>query len=242
MRIWRNNMKKIIVKDNLEGAKVGFDIIQEGLQNNSLKVLGLATGSTPESLYKLIRESDLDFSQVISVNLDEYVGLDATHDQSYQYFMKENLFNVKPFKASYLPNGANLDAEAECTAYEKILSENPIDLQILGIGTNGHIGFNEPGSSFDSVTRKVELTPETIEANSRFFESKDDVPTHAYSMGIGTILKSKKIILFAYGENKAEAIRRLFEEEVSEDLPASALKSHPDVTVIIDEAAASKLS
>lgn len=235
-------MKKIIVKDNIEGAKIGFEMIQEGIQDNTLDVLGLATGSTPESLYKLIRESNLDFSDVVSVNLDEYVGLDPKHDQSYHYFMQENLFNAKPFKASFLPNGSNLNAEEECAAYEKILAENPIDLQILGIGTNGHIGFNEPGSTFDSLTRKVELTPETIEANARFFESKEEVPTHAYSMGIGSILKSKKIVLFAYGENKAEAVRRLFEEEANEDLPASALKNHPDVTIVIDEKAASKLS
>lgn len=234
-------MKKIIVKDQIEGAEKGYEIIKEALDNGSLNVIGLATGSTPIKLYERLRNSDIDFTNTISVNLDEYVGLEPTHDQSYNYFMKENLFDAKPFKVSYLPNGSNLDAEAESTHYEKLLKENPVDLQILGIGTNGHIGFNEPGSAFDSRTRKVELTEETIEANSRFFASKDDVPTHAYSMGIGTILESKKILLFAYGEEKADAIASFFNGDITEDLPASALKNHNDVTIIMDEAAASKL-
>lgn len=234
-------MKKIIVKDQIEGAEKGYEIIKESLDNGSLNVIGLATGSTPIKLYERLRNSDIDFTNTISVNLDEYVGLEPTHDQSYNYFMKENLFDAKPFKVSYLPNGSNLDAEAESTHYEKLLKENPVDLQILGIGTNGHIGFNEPGSAFDSRTRKVELTDETIEANSRFFASKDDVPTHAYSMGIGTILDSKKILLFAYGEEKADAIASFINGAITEDLPASALKNHNDVTIIMDEAAASKL-
>ena len=234
-------MKKIIVKDNLEGAKEGFKIIESLLENKELNVFGLATGSTPLSLYELIRESDLDFKDVISINLDEYVGLSPDHSQSYNYFMKENLFNAKPFKASYLPDGSNDNEKEVCDDYESILKDNPIDLQILGIGTNGHIGFNEPGSAFDSRTRKVELAEETIEANSRFFKTKDEVPTHAYSMGIGTILEAKKIILFAYGEAKADAIYKMFNEEPNIDLPASALQNHPDVTVIMDEAAASKL-
>lgn len=234
-------MKKIIVKDQIEGAEKGYEIIKEALDNGSLNVIGLATGSTPIKLYERLRNSDIDFTNTVSVNLDEYVGLEPTHDQSYNYFMKENLFDTKPFKVSYLPNGSNLDAEAESTHYEKLLKENPVDLQILGIGTNGHIGFNEPGSAFDSRTRKVELTEETIEVNSRFFASKDDVPTHAYSMGIGTILDSKKILLFAYGEEKADAIASFINGAITEDLPASALKNHNDVTIIMDEAAASKL-
>lgn len=234
-------MKKIIVKDHLEGAKEGFKIIENLLENKELNVFGLATGSTPLSLYELIRESDLDFKDVISINLDEYVGLSPDHSQSYNYFMKENLFNAKPFKACYLPDGSNDNEKEVCDEYENILKENPIDLQILGIGTNGHIGFNEPGSAFDSRTRKVELAEETIEANSRFFETKDEVPTHAYSMGIGTILEAKKIILFAYGEAKADAINKMFNEKPNTNLPASALQNHPDVTVIMDEAAASKL-
>lgn len=234
-------MKKIIVKDQHEGALVGYNIIKETLENGRLNVFGLATGSTPLALYEVLRESDLDFSNTISINLDEYVSLAPDHDQSYNYFMNKHLFNAKPFKKSYLPDGSNLDADAVCSTYEDIIKANPVDLQILGIGTNGHIGFNEPGSEFDSRTRKVELTDETIEANARFFESKEDVPTHAYSMGIGTILDTKKILLFAYGESKADAIYKLFNEAQTTDLPASALQNHPDVTIIIDEEAASKL-
>ncbi len=235
-------MKKIIVKDNIEGAKVGFEIVKEALENNQLNVFGLATGSTPESFYKLLRESDLDFTNTVSVNLDEYVGLEPTHNQSYNYFMKQNLFDAKPFKANYLPNGAAADTAEESAKYEKIMENNPIDLQILGIGSNGHIGFNEPGASFDSVTREVNLVEETIQANSRNFDSIDEVPKTAISMGIASILKAKKIILFAYGKNKAEAIRRMIEEAPTTDLPASALQNHPDVTIIIDEDAASKLN
>lgn len=235
-------MKKIIVKDNVEGAKVGFEIIKEELDNGNLKVFGLATGSTPETLYEVLRASDLDFSDTVSVNLDEYVGLEPSHPQSYNYFMKEHLFDAKPFKKNYLPDGSNPDGVSESTKYEQILNENPIDLQILGIGTNGHIGFNEPGSGFDTITREVDLVEETIDANARFFDSRDEVPKTAISMGIGSILKAKKIILFAYGENKADAVRRMLEEAPTVDLPASALQNHDNVTIIIDEAAASKLS
>lgn len=235
-------MKKIIVKDNLEGAKAGFEIIKNELEQGNLNVFGLATGSTPETLYALLRESDLDFINTVSINLDEYKGLEPTHEQSYNYFMKEKLFDAKPFKKNYLPNGANPDGEEESAKYEAIIQENPIDLQILGIGTNGHIGFNEPGSSFDSITREVDLVEATIEANARFFESKDEVPKTAISMGIGSILKANKILLFAYGENKADAIYNMVEKTPSTDCPASALQNHPDVTIIIDEAAASKLT
>lgn len=235
-------MKTIIVKDNIEGAQKGFEIIKNELDSGNLNVFGLATGSTPLSLYELLRNSDLDFTNTISINLDEYVGLEPSHDQSYNYFMKQNFFDAKPFKKNYLPDGSNTNEKEVCDSYEQIMTENPIDLQILGIGTNGHIGFNEPGSSFDSLTRKVELTPETIEANARFFETKEDVPTHAYSMGIGSIMKAKKIILFAYGANKADAVYGMIEAQPTTDLPASALQNHPDVTVIVDEAAAAKLS
>lgn len=235
-------MKIIIVKDNIEGAKEGFNIIKEELENGRLNTIGLATGSTPETLYEVIRESDLDFSNTISTNLDEYVGLEPSHSQSYNYFMNEHLFNAKPFKKSYLPNGAAEDLAKECEDYEVILKENPIDLQVLGIGTNGHIGFNEPGASFDSRTSVVDLVEDTIQANSRYFDSIDDVPKTAISMGIGSILEAKKIILFAYGENKADAIKATIEGEITQDVPATALKNHADVTIIVDEAAASKLS
>ena len=230
----------IRVKNAEEGGKKAFELIKEGVQNGA-EVFGLATGSTPETLYQEMVKSDLDFSNCISVNLDEYVGLSGDNDQSYRYFMNEHLFNKKPFKATYVPNGKAEDLEEECRRYEEIISNHPIDIQILGIGENGHIGFNEPGASFDSLTEKVALTESTIIANSRMFDSIDEVPKFAYSMGIKSIMTAKTIILFAYGEKKADAIYKMMEEAPTEALPASALQNHDNVIVIVDEQAASKL-
>ena len=234
-------MKVIVVKDQNEGGKKGFEVFQNELQSGA-KVFGLATGSTPITTYQKIVNSDLDFSDCISVNLDEYVGLKADNPQSYHYFMQEHLFKFKPFKHSYVPDGTNLNATAETARYNKIIEENPIDLQLLGLGRNGHIGFNEPGTPFDALTSKIKLTQSTIDANSRFFEHEEDVPKEAYSMGIGSIMKSKHILLEAYGEKKADAIQKMIEGPVTTEVPASVLQNHPNVTVIIDEAAASKLS
>lgn len=234
-------MKIIKVENQEQGGKKAFELIKEVYDQGNLNVLGLATGSTPISLYQEIVKSDLDFSDKVSVNLDEYVGLAADNPQSYHYFMKEQLFKYKPFKESYLPNGLAEDEEAECKRYDQVLADHPVDIQILGIGQNGHIGFNEPGTPFDSNTRKVELTESTIEANKRFFERKEDVPTHAFSMGIKSILQAKQIILLAYGEKKAEAIKQMIQDEPTEACPASALQNHPNVCVIVDEAAASLL-
>lgn len=233
-------MNIIVVKDSQAGGEKAFEILKETF--DQVNVLGLATGSTPETFYKEVVKSDLDFTTKTSVNLDEYVGLAATDEQSYNFFMHEKLFNEKPFKNNYLPDGLATDAKTECARYDQVIADNPIDLQILGIGTNGHIGFNEPGTPFDSTTRKVELTDSTIESNKRYFEKKEDVPTHAYSMGIASIMKSKKIILMAYGESKAEAIKGMIEGPISEELPASVLQNHQDVYVIIDEAAAANLT
>lgn len=235
-------MDIVVVKDQIEGGKKAFDIIKEGMDAGKVKVLGLATGSTPITLYEELVKSDLDFSDVSSVNLDEYVGLSADNDQSYDYFMHEHLFDKKPFKANYLPNGLAEDIEAECKRYDEVLEKNPIDIQILGIGENAHIGFNEPGASFDATTQKVALTESTIEANSRNFAKKEDVPTFAISMGIKSIMAAKKIVLLAYGEKKAQAILDTVEGPVTEDVPASVLQNHPDVTLILDEAAAAKLA
>ena len=232
-------MRVLIVKNEQEGGRVAFDQIKGAMKTNQLNVLGLATGSTPLELYKEIRESDLNFNEVISVNLDEYVGLGEKDSQSYRYFMNEQLFNTKPFKESYVPNGL-IGTEA-CDEYNKILENHPIDLQILGLGCNGHIGFNEPGTSFDSQTHKVQLTQSTIEANKRFFDKVEDVPTEAYSMGIASIMAAKSIILMAYGEKKAEAVKAMIQGEVTEDCPASILQRHQDVTIIIDDEAASLL-
>ncbi|MFD1902107.1 glucosamine-6-phosphate deaminase [Enterococcus termitis] len=233
-------MEIIKVANAEEGGKKAFELIKAGMDNGA-KVLGLATGSTPETLYKEMTASDLDFSNMVSVNLDEYVGLGGEDDQSYRYFMNDQLFNKKPFKATYVPNGKAADLEAECVHYESIIDSNPIDIQILGIGQNGHIGFNEPGTPLDSLTHVVELTESTINANKRNFEKVEDVPTRAVSMGIGSIMKGKKMILIAYGEAKADAVKGMIDGPVSVDLPASALQNHSDVVVIIDEAAASKL-
>ncbi len=235
-------MFKIIrVKDAEEGGKKAFELIKEGIENGA-QVLGLATGSTPETLYQEMVKSDVDFSHCVSINLDEYIGLSDDNDQSYRYFMNSHLFNEKPFKATYVPNGKAEDLAAECRHYEEILANHPIDIQILGIGENAHIGFNEPGTPFDTPTQVVELTESTINANKRNFEKIEDVPTTAISMGIGSIMKSKKVILIAYGEAKAEAIANTINGEMTIDVPASVLQNHPDVTIILDDAAASKLA
>lgn len=233
-------MKTIIVKNQLEGGKVAFDLLKESLAAGA-QTLGLATGSSPTALYQKMVESDLDFSKLYSVNLDEYVGLAPDHEQSYHAFMQEHLFNAKPFKESFLPDGMAEDLEQAAKDYDDILSQHVIDLQILGIGSNGHIGFNEPGTSFDSQTHVVDLTDSTIKANSRFFTSRDQVPTKAISMGIASIMAAKKIILFAYGDKKADAIFKMVNGPVTEEVPASVLQHHSDVTLILDEAVAAKL-
>lgn len=233
-------MNIIIVKDSAEGGKKASELFYDACVNGA-KVFGLATGSTPVTTYQHLVKSKIDFSKCISINLDEYVGLKPADEQSYRYYMEKNLFEFKPFKKSYLPQGDAADAEEEVKRYDKVIADNPIDLQLLGIGRNGHIGFNEPGSSFDLTTHKVALTSSTIAANARFFEDEKDVPKYAYSMGIGSIMKSKSIILEAFGDNKADAIAKMIEGPVTEECPASVLQKHPNVTVIVDEAAAAKL-
>lgn len=231
-------MEILYTQTREEGSQKAYELVREALDNGA-KVFGLATGSTPEGLYKKLVESDVDFSEAVSVNLDEYVGLPGTHEQSYRYFMEQNLFNHKPFKESYVPNGMN-EEKAEIEHYEAILEKYPVDVQILGIGHNGHIAFNEPGTPLDSLTHKVELTQSTINANKRFFEKEEDVPRQAYSMGLASIMKAKKIILLAFGEDKAQAIKDLVTAtEPTEDIPSTVLVNHPDVIVIVDEAAAS---
>src|SRR3712207_3689234 len=185
--------------------------------------------------------SDLDCSALTSINLDEYVGLPVENDQSYDYFMRDQLFNAKPFKESFLPNGLADDLEAEVKRYDQVIAEHPIDFQILGIGRNGHIGFNEPGTSFAEKTHVVDLQASTLAANSRFFASIDDVPKQAISMGIASIMASKMIVLLAFGKEKAAAIKGMVSGPVTEALPASVLQQHDHVVVIVDEAAASQL-
>lgn len=234
------NMNVQVVSDKQAGGQAGFKVFEQALANGA-KVLGLATGSTPVTIYEQLVASDLDFSQLTSVNLDEYVGLTADHPQSYHYFMQQHLFNAKPFANSYVPDGTNADAAAETKRYDAIIKENPIDLQLLGLGQNGHIGFNEPGTDPESTTHKVALTESTIAANARFFDNADEVPRFAYSMGVGSILHAKQILIVAYGEAKAAAVAAMIQGPVTPDVPASYLQTHPNVTVILDEAAASQL-
>lgn len=234
-------MKVIQVKHAQEGGKQAFAQLKEAM-DKGITTLGLATGSTPVTLYQEMVTSALDFSHLTSVNLDEYVGLSGENPQSYRYFMNEHVFNKKPFKETFVPNGQAKDLDEECARYNDIIAQHPIDLQVLGVGRNGHIGFNEPGTSFDVQTHVVALTDSTIEANKRYFDSIEEVPTHALSMGIASILKSKQIILMAFGKEKAAAVAKMIEGPVTEQLPASVLQMHPNVIVIVDEQAASELT
>lgn len=244
---------EVIIKKNYdemskEAAKIVAEEMRKKAKMNAPFKLGLATGSTPIGLYKeLIRmhkEEGLDFSTVITFNLDEYVGLAPDHEQSYRYFMNENLFkhvNINP-KNTHVPDGLAKDVEAHCEEYERMIKDaGGIDLQILGIGRDGHIAFNEPGSSLASRTRMVALAEETIIDNSRFFKSIDEVPKCAITMGVGTILEAKKIVLLANGKGKAEALAKAIEGPVTSEITASALQLHPNVTVICDEEAAVNL-
>lgn len=211
-------------------------------------VLGLATGSTPIGAYKKLVEwyesGDLDFAEVTTVNLDEYKGLPAENDQSYRYFMNDNLFNHVNIDKSrtYVPDGTEPDADKACREYEKIVaSVGGADLQLLGMGHNGHIGFNEPADVFEKETHCVNLAESTIEANKRFFASAEEVPKQAYTMGIGTIMSAKKILVVVSGADKAEAVKKAFFGPVTPQVPASILQLHPDVTLVADEAALSKI-
>lgn len=234
-------MKILVTKNKEEASQKAFKLLQTDIINGA-QVLGLATGSSPLGLYQKMTNSPVDYSNLISINLDEYVGLKPTDPQSYHYFMEHHLFTQKPFAKSFIPDGSNLNATKVINHYNQILATYPIDTQILGIGNNGHIGFNEPGTPFDSQTHKVKLTPATINANARFFTSSKDVPTEAYTMGIGSILQAKHIILLAFGEQKADAINKMVNDKITTAVPASILQKHPNVTVILDKQAASKLA
>ncbi len=240
---------RVIIERNAVGvAQRAAETIAKLLRRKPRCVLGLATGSTPQGAYgKLIRmhrESGLDFSQVVTFNLDEYVGLGPEHPQSYRYFMQQSLFNdinVKP-ENTHVPDGLATDYEQFCEQYEqRIRDTGGIDLQILGIGTDGHIAFNEPGSSLGSRTRLKTLTSETVRDNARFFGSADRVPRLAITVGVGTILESRRCLLLAIGSSKAAAIRNAVEGPVTAQVTASALQLHREVIVVLDEAAASQL-
>lgn len=210
-----------------------FQLIEKELADGAT-TFGLATGGTMEPLYAKLRVSDLDFSNCVSFNLDEYVGLPANHSQSYISFMKKQLFDTKPFAKNCLPNGEAENAEEEAKKYEQKLSQYMLDIQLLGLGVNGHIGFNEPGTSFYSTTHVVTLTESTRNANSRFFNSIDEVPKKAITMGIASILKARKILLIAKGEKKRYALEQLLKGEKNEEVPVTALVDHPNVIVLTD--------
>lgn len=233
-------MKIRVFNTPTEASKAALDLFKEAIDQGA-KTFGLATGSTPEELYQLISKSDIDFTDSVSINLDEYYGLEADHPQSYHYYMNDHLFQHKPFKVSYLPDGSNENAEEEINRYNQLLEDNPVDLQLLGLGTNGHIGFNEPGTSFESKTDLVDLTDSTIQANKRFFESAEDVPKKAYSMGLSSIMDADKVILMAFGEGKAWAVKQMVEGPVTEDVPASILQNHPNAVILVDKEAAKDL-
>lgn len=236
-------MKVIVTKNYDEMSEKAFGIVKDVVVNNKNAVLGLATGSTPLGLYaemiKDHKENGTSYKDVKTLNLDEYAGLDVTSDQSYVYFMRENLFKHIDIDINntHIENGKAADRELECENYNKLIEELPRDLQILGIGSNGHIAFNEPGTAFDSETHIVDLTESTIKDNSRLFERIEDVPRRAFTMGLKNIMHAKKIVVLASGANKAKAVYGMLKGPVTESLPASVLQLHPDCTLIVDEAA-----
>jgi glucosamine-6-phosphate deaminase len=239
-------MRLIVCDNQQEIANIGADMIAEVVTADPTAVLGLATGSTPVPMYKeLIRRYEagkLDFSTVRSVNLDEYYPLAPDNDQSYRYFMNHQLFdhiNIDKNNTS-VPDGLATDPASACAAYEAHIRElGGIDIQVLGIGGNGHIGFNEPAEALDPLTHLTDLTEDTIRANARFFESEEDVPRHALTMGIGTILSARRIMLIATGEAKAKAIATVLSGKLTTSCPASMLNLHSDVTILCDRAAVS---
>lgn len=234
-------MKIIEAKNYEEMSQIASERVQHCIETKEQPILGLATGSTPIGLYKHLiqtyKQGNISFKNVTTFNLDEYVNLSPTDPNSYRFFMDDELFNHVDIDKSrtHVPNGEADDLEQECLDYEKKIREaGGIDLQILGIGPNGHIGFNEPGTPFDSQTQVIELDQKTREANSRFFESIDEVPTHAITAGIGTIMQSEEIVLLISGASKKEAYQKLIDGEVTEDFPASVLKNHSNCIVIVD--------
>ena len=240
-------MKVIVAENYEEMSRKAFEVMAEVVRNNPRAVLGLATGSTPIGLYKNMIEdhekNGTSYREIKTVNLDEYAGLDYSSDQSYVYFMRHNLFDHIDIdlKNTNIENGKAADRAAECARYNALLDELPRDIQVLGIGSNGHIAFNEPGTPFGSVTHIVDLTESTIKDNSRMFASIDEVPRQAFTMELKNIMQSKKILILANGANKAKAVYGLVKGEVTENVPASILQLHPDCTLVCDKAAASLL-
>ena len=241
-------MKIYVTEDYQSMSRKAANILSAQVILNPTCVLGLATGSSPVGMYKQLIEwykrGDVDFSEVRTVNLDEYVGLAPDHDQSYRYFMQSHFFdhiNIKPENTN-LPNGQAADLAAECKRYNQVIhSQGGIDMQLLGMGHNGHIGFNEPGDTFDLETHVVDLTERTIEANARFFATPNEVPRQALTMGIKTIMQARRILVVVSGEDKADAVKAALTGPVTPKVPASILQLHPNVMLVADKAAMSKV-
>ena len=241
-------MKIYMTEDYQTMSRKAANILSAQIILKPNSVLGLATGSTPIGMYKQLviwyEKGDLDFAQIKTVNLDEYVGLEPTHEQSYRYFMQNNLFdhvNINPANTN-VPDGLVADPQAERDWYNQVIRKlGGIDIQVLGMGHNGHIGFNEPGNAFELETHVVDLSERTIQANARFFASADEVPRQAMTMGIKSIMMAKKILMLVSGEDKAEAVWKAFAGPVTPQVPASILQLHPYVTLVGDKAALSKL-
>jgi len=233
-------MRKVVLKDYEEMCKYASNIVEQQIKSNPKSVLGLPTGSTPIGMYRDLIRKNLDFSGVTTFNLDEYYGLPKSNDQSYDYFMRSMFFNYINIDKNNIniPNGEAPDAAEECARYDAaIIAAGGIDLQVLGVGVNGHIGFNEPADALSPTTNLVKLTPSTIEVNSRFFDKAEDVPKTAITMGMGNILQAKKIIILVNGKSKTDILKRTFSEGVTTQNPSSFLLLHPDVTYIVDEEA-----
>lgn len=241
-------MKIILAKDYKDMSRKAANILSAQVIMKPNCVLGLATGGTPvgtyEQLIEWYKKGDIDFNDVTTINLDEYRGILKDNPQSYWYFMHKNFFDSVNIKKEniHLPDGANLDANEACSQYDAIIhSVGGVDLQLLGIGGDGHIGFNEPNAAFELSTHCVDLTESTIEANKRFFEKKEDVPRKAYTMGIKSIMQARKVLMVANGKNKADIIKTAFFGPVTPQVPASILQMHPDFTLVLDEEAAAKI-
>ena len=239
--------KVITVKNADEAALEAFKVMKDFIKPG--KVLGLATGSTPLGLYNLMvkdhKENGTSYKDILTFNLDEYVGLPITHPESYYAFMHRNLFNQIdiPEENTHVPSGLGDNLDEQCKAYDQMIAEHPVDIQLLGIGSDGHIAFNEPGTPFESGTHVCDLQESTIRDNARFFDNDmSKVPTQACTQGIGTIMKAKNILLIATGANKADAVKGMIEGPIDESCPASILQKHSNVVLVVDEAAASKLS
>ena len=240
-------MKLIVTKNYDEASLEAFKVMKEFIKPG--KVLGLATGSTPLGLYGLMvkdyKENGTSYKDILTFNLDEYVGLPIIHPESYYAFMHNNLFNQIdiPEENTHVPSGLGDNLDEQCKVYDKMIEENPVDIQLLGIGSDGHIAFNEPGTAFDSGTHVTDLAESTIKDNARFFDyDMSKVPTQACTQGIGTIMKAKNILLIATGANKAQAVKDMMEGPIDEKCPASILQKHPNAVIIVDEPAAALLT